>query len=398
MKKDFISITCKASRQGLRLLQKAGLISSSFVQKWEKDDYKGSLDSLLSNIAYESPMLWGWNCHMQNIYSSVLRSNPIIKYRREVIPDPQYVEPICLDWAYDSLEQGKSWNNPTLILLPGVTGSTTASYVNHFVSYCKDRFRIVVYTRPGCDPNTLLTHHQFRLNSHIKTIDAIINHVDKVCNHQSPLVVASFSMGGQNISRYLADYSNNVNKNLVGCLAICNPFNTTRIVDNLAKNYPLIDRVITDNIKQIVWRNEKIFKEFERNWLDNISNADKPKFSLEALKKVTSLRDLDNRLTKYIHNLDNIEEQYYIPTSVNENDLECIKRPIVYLHARDDPVVPIDSVPRRSDNANVIFLSTKHGSHCSFALMKNRAFPFLAKQESIMEVLGLKVLLSFIEN
>lgn len=78
-------------------------------------------------------MLWGWNCHIQNMYFSVVRSNPKIKCRREVIPDPRYVEPICPDWEYDSFEQGKSCDILTLILLPGITGSITASYINHFV-------------------------------------------------------------------------------------------------------------------------------------------------------------------------------------------------------------------------------------------------------------------------
>jgi hypothetical protein len=102
-------------------------------------------------------------------------------------------------------------------------------------------------------------------------------------------------MAGQSISRYPVDYSSNVNKYLVGYLAICNLFNTTRIVRSLAENYHLIDS-----------------------------------------------------------NFNKVEEQYYLPTSVNNKDVDCIKRPIVYLHAREDPVVSIDSTTRTSDYPYVV--------------------------------------------
>ena len=391
IKDDWVRISCQLSPKNVKFLAASQLLPTTTTAQFSGKENE-ELTNFKSDIAYQVPLLWGSNPHLQNVFSSVIRSNPKIQYKREVIPDPLYEEPICLDWAYSSIDQGKEWTVPTLVILPGITGSITASYVNHFVRYFHHRYRIVVYTRPGCDPSTPIVHHRFRLNSHTRTIHTILTHVDQSCQHKSPLLVASFSAGGQNIARYLVEYGDEANQNLIGCFAVCNPFNTIATVNGLTE-YPLIDRVMTGNIKQIIWRNYKVFETFEKTFAEDVED----RFNLQNLKRINSLKDLDQKLTKYLHNYKSVEEEYYVTTSVNEEDLAKIKRRIVFLHANDDQVVQTPYVPRgTSDNDNVILLSTKYGSHCSYAMMQSSTLPFMPHTDSFMEVMGDKILSAFV--
>lgn len=455
---DWVRITCRLTPgKTLPFLQSAHLLSSSMNDETELHNAK-------SEIKNEIPLIWGSNPHLQNFYSSILRSNPKVHYRREVIPDPLYQEPICLDWVVSDKDQDKEKEEeeeqnagddnentrptrPTLIILPGVTGASTSSYINHFVQHFRHKYRIVVYTRPGCDENTPLTHYQIRLNAHSDTIHAILNHVDGTSHGRSPLLVASFSMGGQNIAKYLANYGERANGNLIGSLAICNPFDTSATVHGIARDYPLIDRVMTENMKKIVWRNRELFESLERTMIESVSQSSSPtttttkdetaatiatatatatttiespeRLDIKGLKSVKSMRELDLKLTKHLHNFKSVEDEYYAPTSVSQEDLGRIRRRIVFLHADDDPVVRMEHVPNQvvPNNDNVIFLSTSHGSHCSYASTTtasvitstgtNQHCPssssmttllscILPRQQSFMEQLGEHILAAFV--
>ncbi|KAL0479861.1 hypothetical protein AKO1_007368 [Acrasis kona] len=312
---------------------------------------------------YRYPMFVGWHPLLHVGYSSVLRSGKPQKHHREIITDKytKFEEPITLDWIGGSIEQGKPLHHPTLIVIPGIAGSTHANYIQNFVEVSKKRFRVVVYNRPGCG-DLKLTSARFFLNAHPLTIKCIVDHVDATLEHKSPLFAIGYSMGGQNVLRYLAEHTDTP---LRGVVTVCQPFDSTKTCAKLIEN-PIYDRVLTKNLQEIVIKNKHLYEPLE---------VLKQNDNLNKVLSAKTLTEFDNYFTLPVHGFKDLVTDYYEGRNVTEDHLKAVKTPIIMIQADDDKVVVPEELAQyvfehaSRHNENLVVVRTKHGSHCAYEEM-----------------------------
>ncbi len=306
---------------------------------------------------YRYPMFFGWSSFLQIYYTTVLKKHTQQNYLRESFTDPDLKEPITIDWAENSVLQDKPLSTPTIIILPGITGTAESPYIQQLVDHLKHKYRIVGYSRPGCG-NVKLTHYQFYMNTHPHTIKSMIHYIDKKLEHQSPLYALGISMGGANIVRAMAEYPDELP--LKGIVTINQPLCHRNM--ELLELQPIYYKMLVSCTLQIIKDNEHVYRD-----LPSIKQYG----GLDALYKITNMREFDEVVTKPIFGMDDLDGDYYKHRCITRNHLLSLKIPLVCIQCADDPVVQPDKVGEHmfevaaKHNSNIMVIKTEHGSHCS---------------------------------
>lgn len=87
---------------------------------------------------------------------------------------------------------------------------------------------------------------------------------------------------------------------------------------------------MTENLKNIILRHRKIL----------LSDEVKKRYNLSEHEIISAatLPELDEAYTRRVHEFDNISDLYRWSSSINY--LDNIQVPIVFINAKDDPIVP----------------------------------------------------------
>ncbi|XP_062849533.1 phospholipase ABHD3 isoform X2 [Trichomycterus rosablanca] len=85
------------------------------------------------------PPFWCWEGRAQTLLRPFVTAKPWVSYRNELIPAPDGGQ-ISLDWFDndESLSHPESSTRPTVLLLPGLTGTSRESYILHMVQQSRE--------------------------------------------------------------------------------------------------------------------------------------------------------------------------------------------------------------------------------------------------------------------
>ncbi|KAG8133517.1 hypothetical protein E2320_011290, partial [Naja naja] len=91
---------------------------------------------VLTEIYY--PTAWCWEGHLQTLLRPFITSKPNVQYRNELITATDGGQ-ISLDWFdnHNSIQYPDSKTRPTILLLPGLTGTSKESYILHMIQQSK---------------------------------------------------------------------------------------------------------------------------------------------------------------------------------------------------------------------------------------------------------------------
>uniref|UniRef100_A0A2D4K2Q6 ABHD3 n=1 Tax=Micrurus paraensis TaxID=1970185 RepID=A0A2D4K2Q6_9SAUR len=91
---------------------------------------------VLTEIYY--PTVWCWEGHLQTLLRPFITSKPNVQYRNELITATDGGQ-ISLDWFdnHNSIQYPDSSTRPTILLLPGLTGTSKESYILHMIQQSK---------------------------------------------------------------------------------------------------------------------------------------------------------------------------------------------------------------------------------------------------------------------
>ncbi|KAF9188504.1 hypothetical protein BGZ51_000541 [Haplosporangium sp. Z 767] len=297
------------------------------------------------------PTLWMTSGHLQTAYAAYVNFENTyhISYQRELLSTPDGGT-VSIDWA-PSMAEKPIDDTPTLVLLHGLTGGSFESYIRALVdTMTKDHgYRCVVFNARAC-ANTELTSAQLYCGSWTEDLRMVVKHIRKTLP-EAKLMSIGFSLGSNILMNYMGEEGDQCE--FMGAVSVGNPFDLMGACLSLERRFlgkNVYSPAMGGNLKRIFMRHSK--------WFENSDVVD-----VEEVKRGTSMRDFDDRVTRKVFKYRTVHE-YYRMASCCQRILD-IKRPFLCLNALDDPISVSELLPRDeiSENPFGLLATTARGGH-----------------------------------
>ncbi|XP_018900149.1 abhydrolase domain-containing protein 2 [Bemisia tabaci] len=312
---------------------------------------------------YIPTRLWGFSGHVQTILYSFLGRTccPWPVGERLFIP---LLDKTTL--TYDLFHPTAGSINDedvTLIVVPGICNTSESDYIRTFVNYAQNNgYRCAVLNHVGVLPNVPVTGRRIFTYGYTADLDAMLVHLAGRYP-KTKMIAFGYSMGGNLITKYLAESHYKKPENLLGAVSVCQPYDANAATDwllhwqNFRRFYLY---AMTEAIKGVVMKHRRIL----------LADDVKQKCSLNEREIISAatLPELDDAYTRKVYNFSTLEELYRWSSCVYY--LDNIKTPIIFINAKDDPLVPeplLEPVRKFAQKRQeVVYMELEHGGHLGF--------------------------------
>ncbi|XP_002736227.1 phospholipase ABHD3-like [Saccoglossus kowalevskii] len=300
------------------------------------------------------PTFWCIEARANTIMRSVLMEKPAMEpYRCERLELPDGGE-VFLHWLdnHKSPSSPDTDIRPTVIILPGLTGSADANYVLSFVDdITKLGYRTVVFNNRGNGGATLRTPRTY-CAANTEDMHCVVNHI-KQNYPKAPLIGVGVSLGGMILVNYLAKTGRDCG--LQAAMVISTAWNIFKSTDSLETplNYFLFNHFLTRLLRDAVLRNIHMYENHVELDVNHVLQS-------------RTIRDFDERFTSKMFGYQSVSHYYQDASTFNK--LHAVKIPVLVLTSADDPFSPKSSLPLEEvkQHPNMVFAVTSHGGHIGF--------------------------------
>ncbi|GAX78860.1 hypothetical protein CEUSTIGMA_g6298.t1 [Chlamydomonas eustigma] len=312
------------------------------------------------------------NCHVETIMASFYRSKPDVTYWRECLHMGDGGT-VALDWEFfKDPSTDLPEDAPVLVLLPGLTGGSSCSYVLHAVKKAKSvGIRAVVFNSRGTAESPV-TSPQFYSASYTGDMRAVVEHVSK-SRPKSLILAAGWSLGANILLRYLGEEGSNTR--VTAAVSMCNPFDLTISNANFTKGF---NKIYDQNLANGLTR---IFAKHEKVWRKGAKEGSRP----ESVATAKTIRDFDDAITIHSYGWESVDA-YYAGSS-SSLSIPHLKIPVLFLQALDDPIAPKEAIPYKdlAANKNCVLVCSLTGGHLGWVCSNRQD---LGQSESSWEWIG----------
>ncbi len=284
-----------------------------------------------------SPSWWAYNGHIQTIAFSFGKVLEVPVLGREIkTPDDDFLEIDVVDLQNE---------NPVVALFHGLEGSSQRVYIRNLMYHLeKAGFSSVALNFRGCGSKL---NHQKRFYHSGETADYAT--LFEWINNQfpkNPLLAVGFSLGGNALIKYLAEYASSTN--VQKAVAVSPPYDLKAGSLNLEKSF---NRIYS-------YRFLRTLK--EKLELKRATYPDLPSFS------GSTIYQFDDQVTAPVHGFRDAEDYYESCSS--SGFLNHVKTPLLLIHSHEDPLCPLQFAPfdQIEKNTFIKTLFTNKGGHVGF--------------------------------
>jgi uncharacterized protein len=242
-------------------------------------------------------------------------------------------------------------NALTVIIVHGLEGSSDSQYMLGIaakgLAVGMNVVRMNQRNCGGTDSFSPTLYHSGRSRDVAAVAQNVLDH-DRI----SRFALAGFSMGGNLVLKLAGEWGKNHPPQLAAVAAVCPAVDLAASADAL--HLP-INRIYE---LYFIWK-------LRRRLLAK-ARLFPQKFDTTRLRGIASLRDFDDKITAYYSGFTGAADYYARAAAANVVDRIAV--PTFILHAANDPFIRILPQTRQKilSNANITFVETKDGGHCSF--------------------------------
>jgi len=295
------------------------------------------------------PTFWCWEPRLQSMVGSFIRQTwPKLNYNRQLFTLRDGGQ-IGLDWIS---KQERGADQPIVLLLPGITGSSQSEYMKVLVKVACDevKARCVVFNFRGRGGLGLKSPRTY-CAANSDDLSEILDYI-KLTYPEAPVAVVGISLGGIILGNYLTDHGDAARDKMVAAMLISVCFDTfegTKSLETPGLNLLLNRHLATSLVESI----KEVKEHFETN----------NKWNLDHVFSSTTVREFDSRFTSKMFGFKSVAE-YYGACRLYDK-VGAIKVPTLAINAEDDPFQPGDSIPKEgaTDSSHLAILTTKYGGH-----------------------------------
>ncbi|XP_064202983.1 phospholipase ABHD3 [Anguilla rostrata] len=297
------------------------------------------------------PTFWCWESRVQTLLRPFVTAKPVVCYRNELIKAADGGQ-ISLDWFDndDSTTHPDPAIRPTILLLPGLTGTSRESYILHMVQQSRELgYRCVVFNNRGVSGERLLTPRTY-CAANTEDLEAVIAHVQGT-HVAAPLMAAGVSMGGMMLANYLGQKGQDTClRGVVVFSAGWDVFECTASLEKPLDRF-LFNSYLTSCLQASVDRHRPVLEKI---------------FDIDHIMKAKTVRQFDERFTSIMFGYRSNEDYYRDASPIHK--LNSVQVPMLCLNAADDVFSPNHAFPVEvvKQNPHVALLITDHGGHIGF--------------------------------
>jgi len=293
---------------------------------------------MVANGVYHAPR-WLPGGHAQTIYPSLL-ARPAVAYRRQRIdtPDGDFVD---FDWLDPAQPRRDA---PLVVLFHGLEGSSASHYALALMSHLSELgWRGVVPHFRGCsgEPNRLARAYHSgdyaEVGWMLRTIRAL--------EPRTRIFAAGVSLGGSALLNWLGREEHRAKQTLAAAAAVSTPLDLTAAGISIGQG---LNRVYARHfLSTLVPKALAMAERFPRA------------LDAAAIARADTMHRFDDVVTAPLHGFGDAYD--YWKRGSSKPWLRAVAVRTLVLNARNDPFIPGDSLPTRSEASDAVTLEQPDG-------------------------------------
>lgn len=293
---------------------------------------------------------------LQTIWASLYaqrRRGPALVFKRErwITPDMDFIDVDLADAAADAIDPAASPEQRTLLVLfHGLEGSSNSHYAEAFGDFARQHG--MVYAVPhfrGCSGELNLAPRAYH-SGDFEEVGWILRRMR--ARHAGPIVAVGVSLGGNALLRWAQEMEAAAGQYVSAIAAVCAPLDLTAGGMALGQGF---NRLVYTGMFLRSMKPKALRKLAQHPGL----------FDRDDLLAARDLYTFDNIFTAPLHGYRDVED-YWHRASAGPH-LARIRIPTLVLNARNDPFVPLESLPGPDAAGPFVTLwQPEQGGHVGF--------------------------------
>jgi hypothetical protein len=238
-----------------------------------------------------------------------------------------------------------------LVLFHGLEGSSDSHYVQAFARWAQlDAVDLAVPHFRGCSGELNLAPRAYHSGDHVE-IDWILKRFAMSATAQ-PLLAAGVSLGGNALMRWAGEQGAGAARTVRAVASICSPLDLAASGQAIGQgfNRQVYTRMFLRSMKPKALAKWRQYPGL---------------FDAQRLRAATDLYEFDNVFTAPLHGFANTADYWQQASAISH--LKHIQIPALALNARNDPFIPVSSLPQPEQvSRHVTLWQPAHGGHVGF--------------------------------